>query len=300
MTDLLLIIFVLSFSSITIIIYTFYTGRLAVEVHLPKEVTGQSSSGDAESSSGFKQMLRVPAHFIDRLIHKLHLLPIEIIERIKDKLVSAGKPMNVSQFIAFKIVFMLLLPFLIYTFMPKTNTNFIIGGFAVGLLFPDYWLKSKIKRRQSEISRDLPHVIELMNICVSSGLDFMVAVNKVIQEFRYCPLIEEFGFMTQEIQMGSSRRDALRNFSKRINSADISSFVLTLLQADRMGTPIGKILKAQAEEMRVRRFQRGEEQALKAPIKLLFPLLFFIMPVVLVIVAGPIIIQFLYGGFKLG
>ena len=96
--------------------------------------------------------------------------------------------------------------------------------------------------------------------------------------------------------MGSSRREALKSFSTRINSPEIISFVRILLQADRMGSPIGECLKMQAEEIRIRRFQKGEEQALKAPVKLLAPLLMFIMPVVLIIVAGPILIQFTRGG----
>ena len=95
--------------------------------------------------------------------------------------------------------------------------------------------------------------------------------------------------------MGSSRRDALKHLSERINSTEMASFVRTLLQADRMGAPIGEVLKMQAEEIRMRRFQKGEEAALKAPIKLLAPLLIFILPVVLIIVAGPILIQFTRG-----
>ena len=97
--------------------------------------------------------------------------------------------------------------------------------------------------------------------------------------------------------MGSARRDALKSLSLRVNSPEVISFARTLIQADRMGTPIGEALKMQAEEIRLRRFQRGEEMGLKAPIKLLFPLLFFILPVVLIIVAGPILIQFTRGGF---
>ena len=125
----------------------------------------------------------------------------------------------------------------------------------------------------------------------------MVAVNKVIDQFRPCTLIKELTILVHEIQMGNSRRDSLKNLAARINSTEMISFVRTLVQADRMGTPIGEALKMRSEEIRIRRFQKGEEQALKAPIKLLLPLLMFILPVVLIIVAGPILIQFTKGGF---
>jgi tight adherence protein C len=172
----------------------------------------------------------------------------------------------------------------------------LILALCIGFFFPELWLSSRIKKRQAETLRDLPHVIDLLNICVGAGLDFMVAVNRVTQEFRSCVLVEELKVMVQEMQMGSSRREAMKNLSKRINSPEIISFVRTLLQADRMGTPISETLKMQSEEIRIRRFQKGEEAALKAPIKLLAPLLFFILPVVLFIVAGPIVIQFTRGG----
>jgi tight adherence protein C len=168
----------------------------------------------------------------------------------------------------------------------------------LGFVLPEVWLYRRIKNRQAAVLRDLPHIIDLLNICVGAGLDFMVAVNRVIQEFRPCVVLGELKILFQEIQMGSSRREALKNLGSRVNSPEVLSFVRTLIQADRMGTPIGDALKMQSEEIRIRRFQKGEEMALKAPIKLLFPLLFFILPVVLIIVAGPILLQFTRGGAK--
>ena len=99
--------------------------------------------------------------------------------------------------------------------------------------------------------------------------------------------------------MGSSRRDALQHLTHRVGLPELSSFVRTLLQADRMGSPMGEALKIQSEEIRMRRYLRGEEVALKAPIKLLFPLFMFILPAVLIVVAGPIFLQFMRGGVKL-
>jgi len=100
--------------------------------------------------------------------------------------------------------------------------------------------------------------------------------------------------------MGETRRAALKNFGWRVDMHEVHSFVRTLVQADRMGTPMSEALNLQAEEIRVKRFQTGESMALKAPIKLLFPLFAFILPVVMIIVGGPIILQFVRGGIQFG
>ena len=295
----LLMIQALSFVSCGMLAYVITNNRIMSTVHLPEEIKEQIASGAVKDPNArLKGILSGPAHFIDRFFYKIHIMPMEILDKVKLKLVSAGKPMNLSHFIAFKVIMMAILPLGVTTFMRNPNFTVVVMSVAVGYIFPEFWLTSKIKKRQAQILKDLPHVIELMNICVCSGLDFMVAVTRVIRDYRPCPVVDEFTTMIHEIQMGSSRRDALKNLATRVNSSETSSFVLTLLQADRMGTPIGKILKSQAEDIRTRRFQKGEESALKAPIKLLFPLLFFIMPVVLIIVAGPILIQFMYGGLK--
>lgn len=292
----LLVIYVLVFISSTIIFFQFFYHKLTGAVHLPAEIKEQRREMRKKMFDPSNLFLLVPALIIDWLINKAHILPADFLDKIDQKLMSAGKPMIGSQFLAFKFLTTLLFPLLAYTIFFNTKPSFIFIAFMIGFLFPDVWLNNILAKRQRQILKDLPSVIELMNICVCSGLDFMVAVSRVTREFRPSPVRDELSIMMREIQMGSTRRDALRNLAKRINTSDVTSFVLTLLQADRMGTPIGRILKSQADEIRIRRFQRGEEQALKAPVKLLFPLLIFIMPVVLIIVAGPILIQFVQGG----
>jgi tight adherence protein C len=284
----LLIITTLLFTSVGLLAYQFSAKKLVGEVHLPVEIKGGSGRGVFD----FREFLTASAVFTDRLTQKANM-PIG---QLKRKLISAGRPINVSQFLAFRILLMIALPLVMFImFRPEPALLLIALGF--GYIFPDLWLSKKIKQRHLIILKDLPLIIDLLNICVGAGLDFMVAVTRVIEEFRSCPLVDEFKIVAHEIQMGSSRRDSLKNLATRINSPEISSFVRTLLQADRMGAPIGEILKIQAEEVRFRRFQKGEESALKAPIKLLLPLLVFILPVVLIIVAGPILIQFTRGGF---
>lgn len=216
--------------------------------------------------------------------------------KLADKLTWAGSPLSVLEFFAFKALTIILTPFLGVAVLKKSDLIFLVIYILVGYLIPDLWLKQKIQKRQRQISRDLPAVIDLMTLCVGAGLNFMLAMDRVVKEFKKCPLTEELSLAWHEIQMGRSRQDSLKGLAQRVGVPEISSFVRTLNQADRMGSPIGEALKILSDEIKTRRFLYGEELALKAPIKLLFPLLFFILPVVMIIVGGPVILQFLQGG----
>lgn len=216
---------------------------------------------------------------------------------ITRRLIMADSALNVAEFFAFKLLSLILIPVVVYILFKVKIKLFILSA-VVGFFLPDLWLRQKIVKRHREIRRDLPNVIDLLNLCVSAGLDFMLAVNRVIKTFKPCPLIDELTKFWHENMVGKPRREALRSLAWRVNLPELSSFVRTLIQADRMGSPVSEALNIQSEEIRIRRFQRGEEMALKAPIKLLFPLLFFILPVVLVIVGGPVLLQFMRGGIK--
>jgi tight adherence protein C len=214
---------------------------------------------------------------------------------LRRRLLRAGSPIGALEFFAFKLLSFLFVPtvgmMLFGGLFPRKDimTIVLIG---LGWLIPDFWLNHQIKKRQDKIRKDLPNVIDLLNLCVGAGLDFMMAVSRVIKDLKPSELTVELAEVYRQTQIGKSRRDALKNFAWRIDSPEAHSFVRTLVQADRMGTPMSEALKMQAEEMRSRRFQRGEAMALKAPIKLLFPLFFFILPVVLILVAGPVLLQF--------
>ncbi|MFH1248374.1 MAG: type II secretion system F family protein [Candidatus Omnitrophota bacterium] len=287
--EMALAVVLMSFS-IGIMAYLISHRKLVEEVHLPSEIGDELGSGlkrfNVKNTSG-------PARIVEYLISKFKI-PSPM-ENLQKRLASSDKVISVSLFIAIKIILTVAGPVIAFIFF-QAATPVLIFVMGIGFILPDIWLDKNIKKRRALILKDLPLVIDLLNICVGAGLDFMVAVNRVTQEFRPCAIIEELKIMTRDIQMGSFRRDALKNMAARINSPEVSSFVRTLLQADRIGTPISDALKMQSEEIRTRWFQRGEEMALKAPIKLLLPLMLFILPVVLIVVAGPILIQFTRGG----
>lgn len=176
----------------------------------------------------------------------------------------------------------------------RTPLSLLVAA-VIGFFLPDVWLRRRIGARHMAISRDMPDMVDLLNLCVGAGADFMAATTRVVREFRKGPLVEELSIMLQEIKLGKRRRDAIRAMALRVDQTDVNSFARTLLQADRMGTGIAEALRIQSEDSRSRRQQFAERLAQQAPLKMLVPLIFFIMPAVLIIVAGPVLLEFIQG-----
>jgi len=168
----------------------------------------------------------------------------------------------------------------------------ILMSIAFGYLLPEFWLKARIKRIKADILKYLPDTVDLLGLCVNAGLDFMMAIKYVVEKSNVTVVTEELKNMMQEINVGKPRRDALRDLARKYELPDLSTFSRTLIQADRMGTSVIDALNILSEDMREARFRRGEAMALKAPLKMLVPLLFFIFPVVSILVAGPVFLDF--------
>ena len=166
-----------------------------------------------------------------------------------------------------------------------------VGIFAVlGLFGPEVVLTRKIDERKSAVEKDLPDVIDLLVISVEAGLGFEAALGRVVQnvpgEFS-----DEFSRMLQETRVGVSRHDAMKNLSERTNVDDLNSFILAMNQADAFGVSVSRMLRVQADEIRVRRRQRAQERAFAAPVKMVFPLVLCIFPAIFVVLLGPAMIQ---------
>ena len=280
----------LVFGSVFLVINQIVSQKQELFLRLPLDEVAQRKKKDKQREAA--KILKV----LSPLGKKL--LPYIKQKKTERALKSGGSWLTVPEFVAFKILttfFGFVCGAIIFSREPMYITFFVFCGF----MYPDFWLKQKISARHSLIRQDLPNVIDLLNLCVNAGVDFMLAVHKVIKEFKPCPLRDELSEVWRESQIGRSRREALRGLAWRVNLAEVTSFVRTLIQTDKMGAPMGEALRIQAEEIRVRRFQHGEAQAAKAPIKLLIPLMLFIMPVVLVIIAGPIMLQFMRGGISI-
>ena len=163
-------------------------------------------------------------------------------------------------------------------------------------LKPTRWLKRMLTTRQRRIERALPFVLDLLTLSVEAGLDFMTAIKRILDHRAMDPLGEELLRTFREVQVGKTRREALRNMATRAMHQDLSGVVSSLVQADELGVSIGYILRVQADQMRTRRFQRAEKLAQEAPVKLLFPLIAFIFPSVFIVLLGPIILQIVRHG----
>ena len=168
-------------------------------------------------------------------------------------------------------------------------------GFLIFYMQPMLWLRSVLKQRHLAIMKALPFVLDILTLSVEAGMDFISALQRNCQSRKLDPLNEELLRMTKAIQVGSSRRVALRNMAERVRQSDLKSVAFALIQADELGVSIGSILRIQSEQLRSRRFDRAEKLAHEAPTKMLGPLMLCIFPAVFIILLGPVLTQAMKG-----
>jgi tight adherence protein C len=171
-----------------------------------------------------------------------------------------------------------------------------LTGLVLGFYLPIFWLDLKARNRQQEIQRDLPDALDLLTICVEAGIGFDAAMAKVAEKWDK-EISRIFGRSMVEVRLGKSRQAALRDMANRSGVKDLASFVAAIIQADQLGTPIAQVLRIQSEQMRVLRRQRAQEQANQTPVKMVFPLVFFIFPALLVVILGPALVRLLQRPF---
>ncbi len=226
----------------------------------------------------------------------VRLTPQTTLERTTRLLELAGNPRNMTaaEFWAirgFVTVLFAGLGFIIARSKP-TGTIFLymLGGSALGFILPILLLRSMKDRRQDAVVKKLPDALDLMTICVDAGLTFNAAMQKVDEKW-VDELAREFGRVIYEMQLGKSRRAALKDMSDRLDVPDVTSFIAAVLQAEQLGVGIGKVLRIQSEQMRIKRRQRAEEKAQQAPVKMLFPMVFLIFPTIFLVLLGPAAFQ---------
>jgi tight adherence protein C len=168
----------------------------------------------------------------------------------------------------------------------------IIGG-AAGFFLPDIWIRNLGEHRQQDLVLGMPDAIDMMTVCVEAGLGFDAAVSRVALNLDG-PIAAEFARVLQEMQFGKSRVEALRAMADRTDVSEIRTFVSSIVQSSELGISVANVLREQAREMRIRRRQRAEEQAQKLPVKILFPLLFCMLPAMFVVAVGPAGIQIIH------
>lgn len=233
--------------------------------------------------------------FVARTVQRL--VPSEYLTKTRHRLILAGKGQaeDLDRFVVSRILALLAVPLLVLGAWELTSIRglefvIIVALIAVaGVLGPDAILNRMVQDRQEKIRNKLPDILDLLTISVEAGLGFEQALGRTVTMVPG-PLAEEFSRTLGELRAGASRRDAFTALEKRTEVVELRSFILALLQADTFGVSVGSLLRNQAMEMRVKRRQRIQEKAQKAPVKMLFPMVFCIMPAMFVIIAGPAVI----------
>lgn len=269
------------------------TSGVARSLHLLDAFTNAPASMKAELDPGFRERVLHPtARWFARMGRKL--TPLDHADRMRTKLDAAGNPagvtlerINAAKAIGFAIGLVAgVIATLVLGLGVLTAVVVTIGLSLAGYYAIDYSLSRKADARMKAIRLELADSIDLLTISVEAGLGFDAALAHVAKNTDG-PLAEEFRRVLQEMQIGMSRSDALRALGNRSNLPDLRGFTTAMVQADAFGIPVGKVLRVQSSEMRVKRRQLAEEKAQKVPVKILMPLIFFILPTLFIVVMGP-------------
>lgn len=304
MTAVTIIIIVIIIAAIAGVVLVVITGikraRNQEEDPLEARLAEFSQRGDATSL----EEIELSQPFMDRVvlpaIHRLGELssrftPQHVLEQTRKKLEMAGNPgkIDASTFMVLHFVLagvfgglVFLLSLASKTFTLPVKMLLVLGFTVVGYFFPDLYLRSRIDRRQKQVRKAMPDALDLLTICVEAGLGFDAAMAKVNEKWDN-ELSMALGRVIREIQLGKLRRDALRDMADRLGLPEMTSFVAAVIQSEMLGVSMAKVLRIQSDQMRVKRRQRAEEEAHKAPIKMIIPLGIFVFPSLMIVLLTP-------------
>ncbi len=246
---------------------------------------------------------------LTRPFYKRYFLPIiqgkrnkqAMRNKYRQKLANAGlgKEMTPEEFVALKFFMILGGPFVFLTvrfILSETWDLSITPVMAiVGFFYPNIWLAGLINKRADDVLMAMPFIVDMLALSVEAGLDFMAAIQRVIEKAPKSPLVEEFETLIRETKIGSTRAEGLRQLGWRVNIIEINSFCATLIAADSVGASIGPILKQLSGELRVKRSSKVEQKGATAATKILIPMIFFILPAVLVAIFAPMVLKLMSG-----
>ena len=287
--------------------------------------SGRNPSGVARSLAAVEALRGVPRSlrqqelevpFRDRVLgptmHRMtalgrRLTPADQVGRIRKRLDLAGNPSgwDVDRVVSLKVLLTfaglsltVFFCFLLGVGLPRTLAALVVVG-LLGWFGPSLIIYQMAYNRSAQILKDLPDALDLLTISVEAGLGFDAALAQVARNTDG-PLAAEFFRVLQEMQIGTGRMDALRGLGERSDVGDLKSFVAAMVQADSYGVPVANVLRVQSDEIRLKRSQRAEEAAQKVPVKILFPLIFGVMPALFVVIIGPAAISAFYAFTSVG
>lgn len=293
----ILIIFFLSFILFYFLLNTFFGTRFLINDRLTK--VKRSKNGDSEKFEEpfIKRIFKPVMDKTGKII--LKITPGEFVQSLQNKTETAGFPYGLRvrdwlniQFVFVPVIILITLIFAIGILETRMLILTVFTEAGFGMVLPAFILGKKAKERQKKIRNSLPDVLDLLTVSVEAGLSFDAALIKVIDKMPG-PIAEEFNNVLHEIKIGKQKRTALRDMAERIGVEDLTSFLCSVIQADQLGVSMGNVLRIQSSQMRQRRRLRAQEKAMKAPVKMVIPLVLFIFPTVFSVLIGPIIIKVL-------
>ncbi len=268
-----------------------------------QQLSWASNDEPAKSKNAIINFSRPLVHQFT-LQHALRVRSESYRKRVRKHIMTSGlsKELNIDEFIGLQILWGVMFPLflLIMNFSLQLGLSPIIllGLGLVGFYLPQVHAKGEKKRRELSVRADLPFFIDLLALSVEAGLDFFSAIQKIVDKSRGTSsvLADEFETVLQDIKVGASKTQALKEMSERLDMNEITSFVAVLIDAEATGASISQVLKDQSVQMRLERFVRAEKAGARASQAILIPLMIFILPAVFLIVFGPVAVSFMYGG----
>ena len=283
------------FATVFVAVMAFSGGNESVRMRL-ETLRGEPQAAKTEEDEylPFTQRLlmpimRLPVRQMERL------MPTQMLDGVKERLILAGDPMALNGYLTFQIISIVMftgMPILLFMSsgpLSLMKIGVILGFVIVGFMLPQMWLKSRVNGRQTAIIKSLPDAFDLITTCVEAGLGLDAALSRVAEKVEG-PFADELTRTLRDIGLGKQRSLALKELGARTGVPDLVTFVNAVIQAERMGSSVGTVLRVQADQLRVRRRQRAEEQAYKAPVKMIFPLILCIFPTLFIVILGPAVI----------
>jgi tight adherence protein C len=233
--------------------------------------------------------------------HLTSRISLDRLERTNTQLNNSGVSymMTAEQFYAVRIVSVFsfcAIMYLVFTMMKSFNLTYMVLAGMLGYMYPAIWLRDARQRRIKQVQKAMPMFLDFITMAVEAGLNLTGALNQVVQKGPPGALRQEFYLVVRDLRSGLPRADALRRMETRLMIPEVSSFVGTVIQAEKMGASLGPALRSQAEQRRIERFQRAEKQAMEAPVKLIGPLMMFIFPCTFIVIGFPIVMKFMKSG----
>lgn len=296
--DFLLLIAALIFAAFSV--YWFTQGLIKNDTD--KDALAWASGDEPNASkSPFVNFSRPIVHNFT-LQHAARIKSESYRKKVEKKILTAGlaRELNVDEFIGLQILWGIMFPLLLTIFNFGLQLGYpymlCLGLGLFGVLFPHIHCNAAKKIRYISVVQDLPFFIDLLALSTEAGLDFIGAIQRLVDKADESVLAEELQIVLKDIKLGSSRADALKKLSERLDIPEITSFCSVIIDADYTGASIASVLKEQSIQMRLERFVRAEKAGARASQMILIPMMIFILPAVFIIVFAPVIIQFFYGG----